>query len=133
MSGFFPFELGAVSARDVGAQGLIAGGGTHLLAIDGAGREVSWGSDLGGALGRDNPSNLPNFVDGIPTQFQAKAVAAEWHSLALLSSGQVYAWGFGPDVGPATGFRGQDEVSTAQIVSLPGIAIARATGDRSCS
>ncbi len=127
VSGFFPFELGAVSARDVGAQGLIAGGGTHSLAIDGAGRVVSWGSNHGGALGRQNPSSLPNFVEGIPTQFTAKAVAAGgWHSLALLSSGQVYAWGFGPDVGPATG-GGTADVLTARRVNVPGIAIAIAS------
>lgn len=122
VSGFFPFELGAVSARDVGAQGLIAGGGTHSLAIDGAGRVVSWGSDFGGALGRDNTSNLPNFVDGLPAGVKAKAVAAGgWHSLALLENGQVYAWGYGPDVGPATGFGFLPEVETAQLVSLPGV------------
>jgi alpha-tubulin suppressor-like RCC1 family protein len=128
VSGFFPFELGAVSARDVGAQGLIAGGGTHSLAIDGAGRVASWGTDYGGALGRDNPSTLPNYVDGLPAGVKAKAVAAGgWHSVALLENGKVYAWGFGPDVGPATGFTGQFEVPTAQIVTVPGIAIAIAS------
>lgn len=128
VSGFFPFELGAVSARDVGAQGLIAGGGTHSLAIDGAGRVVSWGTNYGGALGRQNPSTLPNFVDGIPAYFKAKAVAAGgWHSLALLSSGQVYAWGYGPDVGPATGAGSVAEVTTPMPVNLPGIAVAIAS------
>ena len=128
VSGFFPFELGAVSARDVGAQGLIAGGGTHSLAIDSAGRVVSWGTNYGGALGRQNPSTLPNFVDGIPAYFKAKAVAAGgWHSLALLSSGQVYAWGYGPDVGPATGAGSVAEVTTPMPVNLPGIAVAIAS------
>lgn len=129
VSGFFPFELGAVTARDVGAQGLIAGGGTHSLAIDGAGRVASWGTDFGGALGRDNPSNLPNYVDGLPAGVKAKAVSAgAWTSVALLENGQVYAWGYGPDVGPATGFAGQAEVPTAQRVNLPGvIAVGIAT------
>lgn len=128
VSSFFPFELGAVSARDVGAQGLIAGGGTHSLAIDSAGRVVSWGTNYGGALGRQNPSTLPNFVDGIPAYFKAKAVAAGgWHSLALLSSGQVYAWGYGPDVGPATGAGSVAEVTTPMPVNLPGIAVAIAS------
>ena len=129
VSGFFPFELGAVSARDVGAQGLIAGGGTHSLAIDGAGRVASWGTDFGGALGRDNPSNLPNLVDGLPAGVKAKAVSAgAWTSVALLENGQVYAWGYGPDVGPATGFTGQAEVPTAQRVNLPAvIAVGIAT------
>jgi alpha-tubulin suppressor-like RCC1 family protein len=128
VSTFFPFELGAVSARDVGKQGLIAGGGTHSLAIDSAGRVVSWGTDFGGALGRDNLSTLPNYVDGLPAGVKARAVAAGgWHSVALLENGKVYAWGFGPDVGPATGFTGQFEVPTAQIVTVPGIAIAIAS------
>jgi alpha-tubulin suppressor-like RCC1 family protein len=129
VSTFFPFELGAVSARDVGKQGLIAGGGTHSLAIDSAGRVVSWGTDFGGALGRENPSNLPNFVDGLPAGVKAKAVSAgAWTSVALLENGQVYAWGFGPDIGPATGFTGQAEVPTAQRVNLPGvIAVGIAT------
>ena len=129
VSGFFPFELGAVSAQDVGAQGLIAGGGTHSLAIDGAGRVASWGTDYGGALGRANTSNLPNFVDGLPAGVKAKAVSAgAWTSVALLENGQVYAWGYGPDVGPATGFPGQDEVPTARRVNLPGvIAVGIAT------
>ncbi len=122
VSTFFPFELGAVSARDLGGQGLIAGGGTHSLAIDSAGRVVSWGTDFGGALGRVNTSTLPNFVDGLPAGVKAKAVSAgAWTSVALLENGQVYAWGFGPDVGPATGFTGQAEVPTAQRVNLPGV------------
>ena len=129
VSGFFPFELGAVSARDVRAQGLIAGGGTHSLAIDGAGRVASWGSDFGGALGRDNASNLPNYVDGLPAGVKAKAVSAgAWTSVALLENGQVYAWGYGPDIGPATGFDFLPEVATAKLVNLPGvIAVGIAT------
>lgn len=125
VSGFFPFELGAVSARDVGAQGLIAGGGTHSLAIDRAGRVVSWGSNFGSALGRANPSNLPNFVEGLPAGVKARAVAAgAWNSMALLEDGRVFAWGF--DGGPLSGFVSQTaEVRTAQLVRLdPG---ARAT------
>ncbi len=131
VSGFFPFELGAVSAQDVGAQGLIAGGGTHSLAIDGAGRVASWGTDLGGALGRANLSNLPNFVDGLPAGVKAKAVAAgAWHSVAVLENGKVYAWGFGGTVGRATGFGGQAEVPTAQEVFIDRGVIATAVATR---
>jgi alpha-tubulin suppressor-like RCC1 family protein len=122
VSGFFPFELGAVTARDVGRQGLIAGGGTQSLAIDSAGRVVSWGTDLGGALGRNNPLSVPNFVDGLPLGVKAKAVSAgAWTSVALLENGQVYAWGYGPDIAPSTGFGSAPEVDTAQRVSLTGV------------
>jgi alpha-tubulin suppressor-like RCC1 family protein len=131
VSTFFPFELGAVSARDVGTQGLIAGGGTHSLAIDSAGRVVSWGTDLGGALGRDNLSNLPNFVDGLPAGVKVKAVAAgAWHSVAVLENGKVYAWGFGGTVARATGFTGQAEVPTAQEVFIDRGVIATAVATR---
>lgn len=131
VSGFFPFELGAVSARDVGAQGLIAGGGTHSLAIDGAGRVASWGTDFGGALGRDNTSNLPNFVDGLPAGVKVKAVAAAaWHSVAVLENGKVYAWGFGGAVARATGFSDQAEVPTAQEVFIDRGVIATAVATR---
>lgn len=131
VSGFFPFELGPVSAKDSGTQGLIAGGGTQSVAIDGAGRVVSWGTDFGGALGRDNASNLPNFVDGLPAGVKAKAVAAgAWHAVAVLENGKVYAWGYGGTVGRATGFGGQAEVPTAQVVTLDRGVIATAVATR---
>ncbi len=131
VSGFFPFELGPVVANDSGTQGLIAGGGTHSVAINRAGQVATWGTDLGGALGRDNPSNLPNFVDGLPAGVKARAVAAgAWHSVAVLENGKVYAWGFGGTVARATGFSGQAEVPTAQEVFIDRGVIATAVATR---
>lgn len=131
VSGFFPFELGPVVANDSGTQGLIAGGGTHSLAINRAGQVASWGTDFGGALGRDNASNPPNLVDGLPAGVKAKAVAAAaWHSVALMEDGRVYAWGFGGTVARATGFTGQAEVPTAQIVTLDRGVLATAIATR---
>ncbi len=96
-----PFELGAVQARDVGTQGLIAGG-AGSIAVRANGTVVTWGVNTGDLLGRDGSSTLPGVVS-LPGR--AKAVAAGgWYGLSLLEDGRVFAWGWAANVADATGF-----------------------------
>lgn len=84
----------------------IAAGGDHTVALDSDGFVWTWGRNSNGQLGYATPfigtTNQMNFnadprrvfVDGQP--LVATAIAAgEFHTLAVSSSGQVYAWGSG--------------------------------------
>lgn len=131
ITGIFPFELGAVRARDRGASAaLISGSGTSSIAIKADGRVVTWGTNFGDVLGRSNGSNpLPGFVEGMPAGVKAKAVAAGgWYSVALLEDGRAYAWGWSPNVAEAVGFgsTGLPTVDRPQRVLVdPGVRIAQ--------
>ncbi len=74
----------------------IAAGGDHSLALTSTGSVYAWGANLFGQLGdgttvsRDTPVAVP-----APGGVVITAVAAgTGHSLALASTGSVYAWGF---------------------------------------
>jgi alpha-tubulin suppressor-like RCC1 family protein len=72
----------------------VAAGGQHVLALRTDGTARAWGANDGGQLGNGGPpgsSNVPVTVKGLTG---AVAVSAgNGHSLALLSSGIVMAWG----------------------------------------
>ena len=78
----------------------VAGGGLHSLALTNAGAVWSWGWNNYGQLGINSTteSEVPVQVeDSTGTTFLTgvTAIAAgEWHSLALTSTGAVWAWGY---------------------------------------
>ncbi|MFN8512672.1 MAG: hypothetical protein U0841_08805 [Chloroflexia bacterium] len=121
----------------------IAGGGTHSLAVDRAGRVWAWGFDFFGQVGdgpggpdtclflteRDPCAMSPVPVAGLG---DVVAVAGGWyHSLALDRAGRVWAWGRG-DLGQLGGGQaGPDtvEVDRPGLVVGLGDAVAIAAGE----
>ena len=78
----------------------IAAGSLHSLALTSTGAVYAWGASQSGQLGNGSfsYSNMPVQVlgvGGVGTLSNISAVAAgESHSLAVTSTGAVYAWGF---------------------------------------
>jgi len=77
----------------------VAAGRAHVLAVAGGGTKIfAWGSNSQGQLGdgsiisRSTPVLMSTQPGGV-----LRVVAGEYHSLALLKSGQVLAWGFNRD------------------------------------
>ena len=97
----------------------IAAGGDHSLALSSTGQVYAWGANFGGQLGdgTTTSADVPTLVTAPPdTDFVAIA-AGTAHSLALSSTGQVYAWGYN-----ASGQLGDDtdeSSSTMTAVTFP--------------
>lgn len=118
----------------------IATGGDHTVALDKNGYVWTWGRNSSGQLGYVTPPivNTPNqmdfnadpkrvLVNGRP--LIATAIAAgEFHTLAVSSSGQVYAWGAGD-----FGQNGQTSQSTDPVLvsGLTNIAMVAAGANHS--
>jgi alpha-tubulin suppressor-like RCC1 family protein len=99
------------STKPVEVKGLpeevkaIAGGGAHSLALLKSGKVVAWGNNEIGQLGDETStgpetcfrlgpcSTKPVEVKGLPEGVTAIAGGGFFHSLALLKSGKVMAWG----------------------------------------
>lgn len=77
----------------------LAGGGNHVLALDGQGRVFSWGCGKKNLLGRVPKSTAlalrPALVDVVNTLGLkvVKVAAGDSHSFVLDVAGGVYAWG----------------------------------------
>jgi len=108
----------------------IAAGGDHSLALDGSGNVWAWGDNSCGQLGTtasNSPNTTPVLVSGLPSNIVA--IAAGWcQSLALASSGQVWAWG-----GNFFGQLGNGSVSFSNptpgpVASLSGIVAIATNG-----
>jgi RHS repeat-associated protein len=72
----------------------LSAGSRHSLAVDADGRLFSWGDNARGQLGDPAVTSgrtIPGRVPGLSSASQVAAGAG--HSLALKSSGTVYAWG----------------------------------------
>ena len=69
-------------------------GDYHILALLESGKVYGWGRNSEGQLGNGNTreSNRPQLIEAIPDKVVAIS-AGEYHSLALLESGEVYGWG----------------------------------------
>jgi alpha-tubulin suppressor-like RCC1 family protein len=73
----------------------VAAGSAYSLALTATGQVYAWGANLFGQLGNGTASNADSPVlVSMPTGVTVTAIAAGGdHSLALTSTGQVYAWG----------------------------------------
>jgi hypothetical protein len=77
----------------------VAAGSSHSLALSTTGQVYAWGSNFFGQLGNGTTTDadLPVAVD-LPAGVRITAIAAGGdHSLALTTTGQVYAWGANTD------------------------------------
>ena len=75
----------------------LAAGGAHSLALTSTGRVYAWGDNTFGQLGDGTSGNTR--TTPVPVLLPAGAIittlaAGVYHSLALTSTGQVYAWGY---------------------------------------
>ena len=107
------------SAAPWQSDSLMAGSGTHSMAIDSIGNVLSWGSNNGGALGRSSPNPAPARVEGPAMRSVA---AGAWYSVALSPGGQVYAWGWGANVGAAIGSSTDDNPLPRPVTGLTNVA-----------
>ncbi len=103
----------------------IAAGGDHSLALSSTGQVYAWGANFDGQLGdgTTTSSDLPALVTAPPdTDFTAIA-AGTAHSLALSSTGVVYAWGYN---GSGQLGDGSDESSSTMtaVTFPPGVLIS---------
>jgi len=76
----------------------VSGGRDHLVAVTDAGAAISWGrSNEFGQLGHGGSGlqrALPSVVAGLPARYQVVAVSCgDFATIALVSSGELYAWG----------------------------------------
>ena len=73
----------------------LAGGLYHSMAVDSAGRVLTWGEDGSGQLGTGRATFVatPTQVAGQPGGLVLAVSAGVFHSLALLDDGRVVAWG----------------------------------------
>ena len=73
----------------------LAGGLYHSLAVDSAGRVLTWGEDGSGQLGTGRATFVatPAAVTGQPGGLVLTVSAGVFHSVALLDDGRVLAWG----------------------------------------
>ncbi|HPC82152.1 MAG TPA: PKD domain-containing protein [Thermoanaerobaculaceae bacterium] len=120
-----------VSHSTLGELVAVASLGYHNLAVRSDGRVLSWGDNQSGQLGYSTqwvvsvePQEVPGLTDIV-------AVAAgRWHSLALSSSGEVWAWGSN-----AWGQLGSgstvSRTTPARVEGLPPIAAIAAGGNHS--
>jgi len=83
-------------APAVPAATVVAAGASHSLAIGSDGHVYAWGNNGSGQLGdgTTTSSSTPVMVNS-PTGLKSTAIAAgAYHSLAIGSDGNVYAWGY---------------------------------------
>ncbi len=125
-----------IQAANLANVKAVAGGGMHSLAVRSDGSVWAWGLNNAGQVGPGLPvgtyssTSVPVQVTGLPGDVIAVA-AGEYHSLALTSSGLVYAWGgdsYG-ELGP-TGFpyaAGYTQ-NPVQVTGLPAGIVAITAG-----
>jgi len=83
-----------VTGLTISAIGVTAGE-DYSLALMSSGEVYAWGKNSNGQLGDGTTTNryTPTKVTGLPTDV-VKVTAGSAHSLALTSSGSIYAWGY---------------------------------------
>jgi alpha-tubulin suppressor-like RCC1 family protein len=85
----------SVFVADLTGVVAVSAGRYHSLALDSSGRVWAWGRNNAGQLGDGGTTNqlVPVQVDPANLTGVVAVSAGQFHSLALDSSGQVWAWG----------------------------------------
>ena len=107
----------------------ITSGAYHSLAVTSSGHLFVWGRGEGGQLGLD-PEELCKSSDDIYMDSPSRVLGAlsehkliqsacgEAHSLALTSSGKVFAWGWGSNGQLGNGYREEDFEEAGNLLSI---------------
>ncbi|KAK7912664.1 hypothetical protein WMY93_012875 [Mugilogobius chulae] len=88
--------------KDISNVGEVSCGSSHTIALSKDGRTVwSFGGGDNGKLGHGDTNRVykPKLVEALQGMFIRKVCAGSQSSLALTSTGQVYAWGCGACLG----------------------------------
>ncbi|XP_056269201.1 probable E3 ubiquitin-protein ligase HERC1 isoform X3 [Pseudoliparis swirei] len=113
--------------KDVSNVGEVSCGSSHTIALSKDGRTVwSFGGGDNGKLGHGDTNRVykPKVVEALQGLFIRKVCAGSQSSLALTSTGQVYAWGCGACLGcgssEATALRPKliEELATMRVVDV---------------
>ena len=125
---------GSESAVPVQVTGLppikaIGAGLNHSLAVSVAGEVWCWGANLAGQLGDGNRSFVPEKrpVQAVDLAGVVSVAAGNYHSLACLASGQIYAWGANDDGQLGTGGYGASYIPV-QVPGITDVASVAAAG-----
>jgi alpha-tubulin suppressor-like RCC1 family protein len=101
------------------ADSLIAAGGSAAFLVRNDNTLLSWGANNGGVLGRASAA------DGTPQPLALagvrSVVSGAWYASALLANGDVYAWGWGGNVGAAIGSSATDNPLPVKVTGLANI------------
>ncbi|XP_078388638.1 putative E3 ubiquitin-protein ligase HERC1 isoform X9 [Cetorhinus maximus] len=113
--------------KDISNVGEVSCGSSHTIALSKDGRTAwSFGGGDNGKLGHGDTNRVykPKVIEALQGMFIRKVCAGSQSSLALTSTGQVYAWGCGACLGcgssEATALRPKliEELATTRIVDL---------------
>ncbi|XP_030650140.1 probable E3 ubiquitin-protein ligase HERC1 isoform X2 [Chanos chanos] len=113
--------------KDISNVGEVSCGSSHTIALSKDGRTVwSFGGGDNGKLGHGDTNRVykPKVVEALQGMFIRKVCAGSQSSLALTSTGQVYAWGCGACLGcgssEATALRPKliEELATTRVVDI---------------
>ncbi|XP_023674598.2 probable E3 ubiquitin-protein ligase HERC1 isoform X1 [Paramormyrops kingsleyae] len=113
--------------KDISNVGEVSCGSSHTITLSKDGRTVwSFGGGDNGKLGHGDTNRVykPKVVEALQGMFIRKVCAGSQSSLALTSTGQVYAWGCGACLGcgssEATALRPKliDELATTRVVDI---------------
>ncbi|KAL1007751.1 hypothetical protein UPYG_G00091160 [Umbra pygmaea] len=113
--------------KDISNVGEVSCGSSHTIALSKDGRTVwSFGGGDNGKLGHGDTNRVykPKVVEALQGMFIRKVCAGSQSSLALTSTGQVYAWGCGACLGcgssEATALRPKltEELAATRVVDI---------------
>ncbi|XP_014872809.1 probable E3 ubiquitin-protein ligase HERC1 isoform X1 [Poecilia latipinna] len=113
--------------KDISNVGEVSCGSSHTIALSKDGRTVwSFGGGDNGKLGHGDTNRVykPKVVEALQGMFIRKVCAGSQSSLALTSTGQVFAWGCGACLGcgssEATALRPRliEELATTRVVDV---------------
>ncbi|KAG8440199.1 hypothetical protein GDO86_006116 [Hymenochirus boettgeri] len=113
--------------KDISNVGEVSCGSSHTIALSKDGRTVwSFGGGDNGKLGHGDTNRVykPKVIEALQGMFTRKVCAGSQSSLALTSTGQVYAWGCGACLGcgssEATALRPKliEELAATRIVDI---------------
>jgi alpha-tubulin suppressor-like RCC1 family protein len=110
----------------------VSAGANHSLAVDSLGRVWAWGVNSNGQLGDNSTTqrSAPVLLSGFGGASIAAVAAGRYHSLALTTTGQVYAWGYNGSGQLGDNTTTQRLVPTA-VSSLTGVTAISAGGAHS--
>jgi len=100
-------------------DGLVAAGGSAAFLVRNDNTLLSWGTNNGGVLGRaTGVDGAPQLVDLAGVR---SVVSGAWYAAALVGNGDVYAWGWGGNVGAAIGSPSPDNPEPVKVTGLSNI------------